>query len=125
MALAGTQYQEPVLPSWLPKALLALAALAVLATAYLLWPRPQDPVQIPPLAGQEVSAAEAELRGAELVPRRVDVSDDEVAEDHVVGTEPAAGTTVEKGSTVALRVSTGPGPTPSTNTQPTDGATSA
>jgi beta-lactam-binding protein with PASTA domain len=125
IALAGTQYQEPVLPVWLPKALLALAVLAVLATAYLLWPRPQDPVQIPPLAGQEVSAAEAELRGAELVPRRVDVSDDEVARDRVVGTEPAAGTTVEKGSTVALRVSTGPGPTPSTSTQPTDGATSA
>jgi hypothetical protein len=39
IALAGTQYQEPILPGWLPKALLAVLALVVITVAgFLLRP---------------------------------------------------------------------------------------
>lgn len=42
-ALAGTQYQEPLLPSWLFKALLALLVLAALLVAAVLWGWPDGP----------------------------------------------------------------------------------
>jgi eukaryotic-like serine/threonine-protein kinase len=93
-------------------ALLALAVLAVLGVVALQWVQDQRGgpalVAVPYVAGMDASVAETVLRNAELVPQREEVYDDEVPEGDVVGTDPAADTQVEEGSTVVLDVSRGP-----------------
>ncbi len=93
-------------------ALLALAVLAVLGVVALQWVQDQRGgpalVAVPYVAGMDASVAETVLRNAELVPQREEVFDDEVPEGDVVGTDPAADTQVEEGSTVVLGVSRGP-----------------
>ncbi|MFF0991049.1 Stk1 family PASTA domain-containing Ser/Thr kinase [Kocuria nitroreducens] len=93
-------------------ALLALAVLAVLGVVAFQWVQDQRGgpalVAVPYVAGMDASVAETVLRNAELVPQREEVYDDEVPEGDVVGTDPAADTQVEEGSTVVLDVSRGP-----------------
>ncbi|MEX5296391.1 Stk1 family PASTA domain-containing Ser/Thr kinase [Kocuria sp. CPCC 205268] len=93
-------------------ALLSLAVLAVLGIVGLQWVQDQRSgpafVAVPYVAGMDASVAETVLRNAELVPQREEVFDDEVPEGDVVGTDPAADTQVEEGTTVVLGVSRGP-----------------
>ncbi|MFI7742034.1 Stk1 family PASTA domain-containing Ser/Thr kinase [Kocuria rhizosphaericola] len=92
--------------------LLVLAVLAVLGVVALQWFQDQRSgpalVAVPYVAGMDASVAETVLRNAELVPQREEVFDDEVPEGDVVGTDPAADTQLEEGSTVVLGVSRGP-----------------
>nr|WP_156270615.1 Stk1 family PASTA domain-containing Ser/Thr kinase [Kocuria sediminis] len=93
-------------------ALLVVALLAVLGVVALQWVQGQRGgpalVAVPYVAGMDASVAETALRSADLVPEREEVYDDEVPEGDVVGTDPAADTQVEEGSTVVLEVSQGP-----------------
>ncbi|MGX5359540.1 Stk1 family PASTA domain-containing Ser/Thr kinase [Kocuria sp. KH4] len=93
-------------------ALLVVALLAVLGVVALQWVQGQRGgpalVAVPYVAGMDASVAETALRSAELVPEREEVFDDEVPEGDVVGTDPAADTRVEEGTTVVLEVSRGP-----------------
>ncbi|KUG57648.1 serine/threonine protein kinase [Kocuria rosea subsp. polaris] len=92
--------------------LLVLAVLAVLGVVALQWIQDQRSgpvlVAVPYVAGMDASVAETVLRNADLVPQREEVFDDEVPEGDVVGTDPAADTQVEEGTTVVLGVSRGP-----------------
>jgi beta-lactam-binding protein with PASTA domain/tRNA A-37 threonylcarbamoyl transferase component Bud32 len=65
-------------------------------------------VDVPPVAGHSLPAAEAALGAAHLKARPVRVFDDDVAKGRVVGTEPGAGSRATWGSTVTVRVSKGP-----------------
>ncbi len=66
-------------------------------------------VQIPNVAGQTPEEAIATLRDAQLeVSEQREQSSDSVGEGQVIGTDPAAGESVEVGSGIALIVSTGP-----------------
>ncbi|MFE7631950.1 Stk1 family PASTA domain-containing Ser/Thr kinase [Kocuria sp. NPDC057446] len=107
---AGRRRRHPVRAAVL--ALLALAVLAVLGLVALQWVQDQRGgpalVAVPYVAGMDASVAETVLRNADLVPQREEVYDDEVPEGDVVGTDPAADTQVEAGSTVVLDVSRGP-----------------
>ncbi|WP_298583105.1 Stk1 family PASTA domain-containing Ser/Thr kinase [uncultured Kocuria sp.] len=92
--------------------LLVLVVLAVLGIVALQWIQDQRSgpalVAVPYVAGMDASVAETVLRNADLVPQREEVFDAEVPEGDVVGTDPAADTQVEEGSTVVLGVSRGP-----------------
>ncbi|GAA1767862.1 Stk1 family PASTA domain-containing Ser/Thr kinase [Kocuria aegyptia] len=93
-------------------ALLVLAVLVALGVLALRWDQDRRGgpalVAVPFVAGMDASVAETVLRNADLVPQREEVFDDEVPEGDVVGTDPAADTQVEEGSTVVLGVSRGP-----------------
>jgi beta-lactam-binding protein with PASTA domain len=65
-------------------------------------------VQVPQLAGLELVQATDLLESAGLFVEDVVSKHDTLAEDLAIGTEPVAGTTVEKGSKVKLFVSLGP-----------------
>jgi beta-lactam-binding protein with PASTA domain len=108
LALAGTQYQDPVLPAWTPKVLMALVAVA-LALIVLLQLRPDD-VEVPAVAGTEATAAAAALSNAKLVPQVRKVFHAKVPDGTAVESDPAAGTQVKEGTTVVLTVSQGRGP---------------
>jgi serine/threonine-protein kinase len=64
------------------------------------------------LTGMTASEARAWLDGSGLTVKEVSESSTTVAEGRVIKTDPAAGTSVKVGSTVTIRVSSGPGPAP-------------
>jgi serine/threonine-protein kinase len=67
--------------------------------------------ELPSLAGESVSAATANLDGLHLSVRDTKrIYDSEIAKGDVVKTDPAAGATVDEGSSVRLYVSKGPAP---------------
>ncbi|MFW6187789.1 MAG: Stk1 family PASTA domain-containing Ser/Thr kinase [Actinomycetota bacterium] len=99
--------------------LLLVVVLAVLGVVAFQWAQDRssgaEPAVVPYVAGMDASVAETALRNAEtalrnaeLVPLREEVFDDEVPAGDVVGTDPAADTQVQAGSTVVLDVSKGP-----------------
>jgi len=65
-------------------------------------------VEVPALAGLTVKEAEATLKAAGLVVGPVREEPSEKSAGVVIGSSPVADTSVEKGSAVALTVSTGP-----------------
>ncbi len=65
-------------------------------------------VAVPALAGSTTEEAEAALKDAGLQSRVERVFSDEVERGTVIESSPAEGTTIERGSTVTLRVSRGP-----------------
>ncbi len=73
-----------------------------------LGPETDEPVLMPPLAGQNVSDADAQLRAMNFTPQVNREYNESVALDHVISTEPAAGTALQEGQIVILRVSDGP-----------------
>jgi serine/threonine-protein kinase len=64
-------------------------------------------VEVPSLEGSSLDSAEKKLEDAGLEARVERISSDE-PEDRVLGQDPAAGTTVDEGSEVAITVSDGP-----------------
>ena len=89
--------------------LLALLVIGGLAAAYLL--SGGDKVTVPSVQGLTLAQAQDRLTQAGLTGEAVPIESD--AEDGtVVSTEPAAGSEVDEGSSVLLRVSSGPGTVP-------------
>lgn len=68
----------------------------------------EPPVAIPNVAGQDQVAAQNALQAAGFTVQLEPVADNAVAAGKVVSTNPAGGTKAPKGSTVVMRVSTGP-----------------
>jgi serine/threonine-protein kinase len=87
----------------------ALIGLGLILLVRLLSPSGSNLVEIPSLRGQTVQAATERLKGLGFVVTERGVSDDEIEQGLVVGTDPAAGEEVESGSTVQLLVSAGEG----------------
>ncbi|HYH48351.1 MAG TPA: Stk1 family PASTA domain-containing Ser/Thr kinase, partial [Acidimicrobiia bacterium] len=67
----------------------------------------KEKVEIPDVSGQDPVAAANALGAKSLTVERVVQPSDTVEEDTVIGTNPAAGTAVDKGSTVQLIISSG------------------
>lgn len=92
-----------------------VAVLAVLLVSVLFWVMSirstaqlaDESRTIPDVATMTYDRAAVLLEEADLVPKRKDVTDDAIAPGNVVGTDPAAGTPVEKGQTVTILVSAG------------------
>jgi eukaryotic-like serine/threonine-protein kinase len=88
----------------------ALVVGLVAFAGYLLFGGSSSPQQvtIPVLAGQQPEAARASLIAAGLRPNVETVASTPEQRNTVVETDPAAGTSVDEGSTVTLRVGGGP-----------------
>ena len=67
-----------------------------------------DQVEVPDVKNYTMEDAQNAMTEAGLHSKVENVADDEVEEGHVVSTDPAAGTSVDKGSVVTLKVSSGP-----------------
>ena len=87
----------------------ALIGLGLILLVRLLSPSGSGLVTIPDLRGQTVQAATDRLEGLGLEVTQRSVSDPEIEQGLVVGTDPPAGDQVEEGSSVALLVSGGEG----------------
>lgn len=66
-----------------------------------------EPVVVPDVRNMTISEAQATLIGGGLRPRTIDQFDDTVPFGHVIGTEPASGTTAYRGDKVRVLVSKG------------------
>ena len=66
------------------------------------------PVLVPDLSGLSVTAAQAQLTRLELAAQVVEVPGDPAAQGTVLGQSPGGGRTVLQGSTVTLRIDSGP-----------------
>jgi serine/threonine-protein kinase len=92
-----------------------VAVLAVLLVSVLFWvmsmrsgaQSAEADSTVPDVATMTYDRAAVLLQEAELVPRREDVTDDTIAAGNVVGTDPAAGSSVTKGQAVTIFVSAG------------------
>jgi eukaryotic-like serine/threonine-protein kinase len=73
--------------------------------------RGAKPVQVPDVTGQPFANAKSALQGQGYKVQRVDVQSDQYPKGVVVASDPPAGTSVAKGSTVTLSVSKGPATT--------------
>lgn len=108
----GEDEEEGKSKKWL---WITLSVVGVLAIAGLIWvllqgnQSDQPPqVTIPSVAGQAEADATTRLQDLNLEVRRVEEPSTSVAAGMVTKTDPAEGTSVDEGSTVALYVSTGP-----------------
>jgi len=81
---------------------------ARVALTVSLGPETDEPVLMPPLAGQNVSDAESQLRAMGYVTQTNHEYNESVEAGRVVSTEPAGGTTLQEGQIVILHVSDGP-----------------
>lgn len=86
----------------------AVAVLAIVAALVVMFVLPKN-VDVPDVAGQDVEAAQVAIENAGLtIGEIVDVPSADVEKGKVVGTDPEAGASVEKGSPVDIQVSSGP-----------------
>lgn len=86
----------------------AAAALVAIIAAIFLFALPHD-VTVPDVEGQSVEGAVQAIEDADLVVGDVvEVPSADIDEGKVVGTDPEAGTTVSKGASVDIQVSSGP-----------------
>ena len=67
-----------------------------------------EPVTVPTVVNRERPAAEEALKEVGLVPKSVEVFDDDIPAGYVISQDPAGGTTAARGDTVTLTVSKGP-----------------
>jgi eukaryotic-like serine/threonine-protein kinase len=92
--------------------LLAVAVLAVLTVvvtiAINMFGGNTREVQVPNVGGQDRNEAIAALQNAGFKTREQPQSDSEVPPQHVIDTEPAAGTSVGAGDEIVINVSSGP-----------------
>ena len=88
-----------------------LAVFLVSAAAYSIVSRHNEirtaPVQVPAVLGASLADAEQALQAAGLSSRIVPEPSDTVASEHVISTDPYAGSSVATGSSVTLTVSSG------------------
>ena len=70
-----------------------------------------EKVTVPDVTNDTLEEAQTALENVGLHSKVENVADDEVEEGHVISTDPQANTEVDAGSTVTLRVSTGPAKT--------------
>jgi serine/threonine-protein kinase len=90
---------------------IVLGVLLIAGGATAAWFLTRTPTHtLVSFVGGPVEAAVAALEADNLVPARNDVFDDVVPAGTVLGQDPAAGVTVDEGSTVTLTVSLGPPP---------------
>ena len=87
---------------------LVLALAAVAAVAWYLLLGPGAPVEVPRVAGQQAAAAQQVLEREELTVEQVPTFSEDVAKGKAIGTDPDAGSSVRRHSTVELKVSKGP-----------------
>lgn len=107
---APAEEEKPKKPVWL-YILLGIAALAVLGAAlFFLWPRDSAPatVAVPDVVNMTQEQARTTLEGEGLTPQFTPAPSTDVEADHVISTDPGAGSQVAQGSTVAVSVSSGP-----------------
>ncbi|MDO5493526.1 MAG: PASTA domain-containing protein, partial [Nesterenkonia sp.] len=104
-AVAGTGARRRGL-IWLWVVLMVLL-IAVGAWALMRMVDAQN-TEIPDVAGMPREEAIQELNDADIDPEIETVGDDEVEEDHAVGTDPEAGTSVDPDDDVTLLISAGP-----------------
>jgi len=120
-SLRSTQVTEVVAPPpvpreprrtwpWVVAVIVVLLLVGGGLAAYFLT-RGNDQVSVPNVAGQTAAQATATMKQADLVPVQRGTSSADVAKGDVASTQPAAGTKVDKGSTVTLLVSGGPATT--------------
>ena len=80
------------------------------STVDLLVSKGPEPVQVPSVIGKKQQGATAALKAVGLVADITRTYSESVAKGRVISASPAAGTTVNSGTTVALTVSDGPPP---------------
>lgn len=84
------------------------AVLAIAIAVVIMFVLPKT-VEVPDVAGQSVETAQSVIESADLkVGDTVEVPSADVEKGKVVGTDPEAGSSVEKGSTIDIQVSSGP-----------------
>jgi eukaryotic-like serine/threonine-protein kinase len=95
---------------WIVGGIVLLAAIAV-AAFLVLGGDDAKAVTVPPVAGQSEAAAQRTLEDLNLEVQVQRVANAEVDEGQAIDTDPPAGSRVDEGDTVILRVSQGPGQT--------------
>jgi serine/threonine-protein kinase len=103
-AEAGAQRRRRA--RWIAAAVAALALIAAVLLLLLL-PTKAGSVTVPDVTGQSQATAVATLKREGLVPAVSVTANAHVASGHVIGTTPARGTIVKKGSRVTVFVSSG------------------
>ncbi|WP_157000651.1 Stk1 family PASTA domain-containing Ser/Thr kinase [Leucobacter komagatae] len=106
-----TQSRPPVMWTW--AAILTIAAIVIAVVFWLvnLVPNEISPStvrDIPELTDVSRSEAVDMLLGLDLQVKQIDQPDESVANDHVISSDPVAGTAVNVGDEVTLYISTGP-----------------
>lgn len=106
-----TQSRPPVMWTW--AAILTVAAIVVAVVFWLVNLVPQeisnDNVrEIPELTNLTRSEAISKLKELDLEVIQIEQNDEEIPYDHVISSDPEAGTTVNIGEEVTLLISTGP-----------------
>ncbi|HQZ14562.1 MAG TPA: PASTA domain-containing protein, partial [Acidimicrobiia bacterium] len=84
------------------------AKLAPESTISLIISDGPQPVPVPSISGKTFEQASAIISGAGFSPARRDDFSDTVPAGSIIGTDPAAGTEIQKGATVSIVVSKGP-----------------
>lgn len=84
------------------------AKLAPESTISLIISDGPQPVPVPSISGKTFEQASAIISGAGFSPARRDDFSDTVAAGSIIGTDPGAGTEIQKGATVSIVVSKGP-----------------
>ncbi len=109
---AQPQYYERERRGSVTRWLIAVAVLAVLTVVVTLainmFGGTTRDVQVPDVSGQASADAIAELQNRGFRTRTQQKPDSNVAPDHVIGTDPAANTSVDAGDEITISVSTGP-----------------
>lgn len=92
-----------------PIVLIVIAALAIIggALAYFLSDTSGE-TAVPNVAGQTAAQASQQIKDAGFTPKIVETPDDTVAQGNAISTDPTAGTSAQKGTTVTINISAGP-----------------
>jgi eukaryotic-like serine/threonine-protein kinase len=95
---------------WLWVAVVALVVVGALAGGYYALVRFMDApeVAVPDLTNSHLTQAQEELRRLKLVPIVVNQSNNEIAAEHVIATDPPGKTVVKVGRDIVVKVSRGP-----------------
>ncbi|WP_350271741.1 PASTA domain-containing protein [Frondihabitans sucicola] len=108
---ARTQTRPPVAWIWA-----GIVMIAIVIAAVVFWVGHLSPVilpsatgvSVPSLTSETYSAGAAKLTKLKLVPERVDITSNSIADGKIIKTSPPSGTKVAEQETVSVYVSTGP-----------------